>query len=48
VSGREALLLDAFLSDEDGSLLPAKDFPLFAALKSLFLAPLRTTPLAIL
>src|ERR1700738_2252894 len=31
------LLLDAILSDNDSSLLPAKDFPLFAALKSLFL-----------
>ena len=30
------LLLDAVLSDDDSSLLPAKDFPLFAALKSLF------------
>ena len=31
------LLLDAVLSDDDSSLLAAKDFPLFAALKSLFL-----------
>ena len=31
------LLLDAVISDDDSSLLPAKDFPLFAALKSLFL-----------
>jgi hypothetical protein len=31
------LLLDAVFSDNDGSLLPAKDFPLFAALKSFFL-----------
>jgi hypothetical protein len=30
------LLLDSVLSDDDSSLLPAKDFPLFAALKSLF------------
>jgi hypothetical protein len=30
------LLLNAVLSDDDSSLLPAKDFPLFAALKSLF------------
>ena len=30
------LLLDAVLSDDDSSLLPAKDFPLFSALKSLF------------
>jgi hypothetical protein len=30
------LLLDAVLSDDDSFLLPAKDFPLFAALKSLF------------
>jgi hypothetical protein len=41
------MLLDAVFSDNDSSLLPAKDFPLFAALKSLF-TPLRTTPLAIL
>ena len=31
------LLLDVVLSDDDSSLLAAKDFPLFAALKSLFL-----------
>jgi hypothetical protein len=31
------LFLDAVLSDDDSSLLPAKHFPLFAALKSLFL-----------
>ena len=31
------LLLDAVFSDNDSSLLPAKDFPLFAAPKSLFL-----------
>jgi hypothetical protein len=31
------LLLDAVFSDNDGSLLPAKDFPLLAAFKSLFL-----------
>jgi hypothetical protein len=31
------LLLDAIRSDNDSSLLPAEDFPLFAALKSLFL-----------
>jgi hypothetical protein len=31
------LLLDAILSDDDNTLLPAKGFPLFAALKSLFL-----------
>src|SRR4029077_20219489 len=31
------LLLDAVLSDYHSSLLPAKHFPLFAALKSLFL-----------
>jgi len=31
------LLLDAVLSDADGSLLTAKDFPLFAAVKSFFL-----------
>jgi hypothetical protein len=31
------LLLDAVFSDNDGSLLSAKDFPLFAALKSFFL-----------
>jgi hypothetical protein len=31
------LLLDAVLSDDDNSLLPAKDFPLFTALKALFL-----------
>ena len=31
------MLLDAVFSDNDGSLLPAKDFPLFAALKSFFL-----------
>src|SRR3984893_11221463 len=31
------LLLGAVLSDDDSSLLPAKHFPLFAALKSLFL-----------
>ena len=31
------LLLDAVLSDNDCSLLPAKDFPLFTAFKSLFL-----------
>jgi hypothetical protein len=30
------LLLDAVLSDDDNSFLPEKDFPLFAALKSLF------------
>src|SRR5271165_5112185 len=30
------LLLDAVLSDDDSSLLPAKDFPLFTAFKSLF------------
>jgi len=31
------LLFDAVVSDDDSSYLPAKDFPLFAALKSLFL-----------
>ena len=31
------LLLETVLSEDDSSLLPAKDFPLFAALKSLFL-----------
>ena len=31
------MLLNAVLSDDDSSLLPTKDFPLFAALKSLFL-----------
>ena len=31
------LLLDAVLSDDDGSLVPAKDFPLFTAFKALFL-----------
>src|SRR5208282_4666025 len=31
------LLIDAALSDDDSSLLPAKDFPLFAAFKALFL-----------
>jgi hypothetical protein len=31
------LLLDVVFSDNNNSLLPAKDFPLFAALKSLFL-----------
>ena len=31
------LLLDALFSYNDSSLLPAKDFPLFAAFKSLFL-----------
>src|ERR1700720_3837403 len=31
------LLLDAVLSDDDDSLLPTKDFPLFAAFKSIFL-----------
>ena len=31
------LLLDAVLSDNDSSLLSAKEFPLFAALKSPFL-----------
>jgi hypothetical protein len=32
-----ATVLDAHLSDDDSSLLPAKDFPLFTALKTLFL-----------
>ena len=43
------LLLDADLSDDESSFLPAKNFPLFAAFKALFLdTPLRTAPLAIL
>jgi hypothetical protein len=32
-----ATALDALLSDDDSSLLPAKNFPLFAALKPLLL-----------
>src|ERR1700720_1622258 len=31
------VLLDAILSDNDSSLLPAKDFPLFTAFKTFFL-----------
>ena len=31
------MLLDAVFPDNDSSLLPAKDFPLFAALKSFLL-----------
>jgi Transposase IS66 family len=41
------LLLDAVLSDDDSFLLPAKDFPLFAAFKVFSWTLLRTTPLAI-
>jgi hypothetical protein len=36
---------DAVLSDDDSSLLPAKDFPLFAALKPLFLHSSANHPL---
>ena len=42
------LLLYAVLSYDDSSLLPAKNFPLFAALKSLFLDSAANTPFAIL
>jgi len=39
------VLLDAVLLDDDSSLLSAKDLPLLAAFKALFLHPLRTAPL---
>jgi hypothetical protein len=42
------LLLDAVLAHDDRSVLPAEDFPLFAALKRFSWTPPRTTPLAIL
>jgi hypothetical protein len=42
------LLLDAVLSDDDNSLLPAKNFPLFAALKALFRDSSANSPFAIL
>jgi hypothetical protein len=43
-----ALLLDAISSDDDSSLLTAKDLPLLAAFKTLFFDPAANSPLAIL
>jgi hypothetical protein len=42
------LPLDAVLSDDDSSLLPAKDFPCSPLLNRFSWTPLRTSPLAIL